>query len=299
MFDLFISHASEDKADFVQPLALFLRERGVRVWYDEFELKVGDSLSQNIDKGLKESRYGVIVLSKSFFNKGWTEYELQSMIAKAINDNKTILPIWHEIGREEILKYSLYLADKFALSTKLPLNELGFKIIEVVRPDILNSNYIRQAYREIKANAKGELVEIPFSKIVDGPIIHKSLPVHLVIASRLISEVFYDIFKQEFEDMLMSFARDADYDHEFIVWSAMANTYVQFIRETNCPVDDIERKREAFSYMLKYSVDSIFDPDRERFKYITKKEYVFIIANYQANIKHLMSMANMYSGPED
>jgi hypothetical protein len=50
---LFISHASEDKEDFVRPLAETLQQLGVKVWYDEFTLKVGDSLRRKIDSGLE------------------------------------------------------------------------------------------------------------------------------------------------------------------------------------------------------------------------------------------------------
>lgn len=66
-WDLFISHASEDKESFVRPLAHFLRELGLKVWYDEFTLSVGDSLSRSIDNGLARSRYGVVVISPAFF----------------------------------------------------------------------------------------------------------------------------------------------------------------------------------------------------------------------------------------
>lgn len=73
---LFISHASEDKSDVVRPLANALKEAGLTVWYDEFELRIGDSLRRKIDKGLASSRFGVVVLSKAFFGRGWPEYEL-------------------------------------------------------------------------------------------------------------------------------------------------------------------------------------------------------------------------------
>src|SRR5690606_41724243 len=62
--DVFISHASEDKDEIVRPLAIALRNAGLSVWYDEFELKIGDSLRQKIDKGLSKSRFGIVVLSK-------------------------------------------------------------------------------------------------------------------------------------------------------------------------------------------------------------------------------------------
>ena len=72
-YDVFISHAGEDKADVVRPLAEALRERGLAVWYDEFELRIGDSLRRKIDQGIRSSRFGVVVLSPSFFGKGWPD----------------------------------------------------------------------------------------------------------------------------------------------------------------------------------------------------------------------------------
>jgi len=142
-WDVFISHASEDKENFVQPFAEILSSYGVQVWFDKFSLKVGDSLTRSIDSGLINSRYGIIVLSKSFINKGWTDYELRSLLNREVGYNKVILPIWHEISKEDILNFSPYLADKFALSTSnLDINNIAMKITEVVRPDIYQ-NYHR------------------------------------------------------------------------------------------------------------------------------------------------------------
>jgi hypothetical protein len=75
-WDLFISHASEDKDSFVRPLATALRQLGVMVWYDEFSLSIGDSISRSIDSGLANSKYGLVVISESFIRKKWPEYEL-------------------------------------------------------------------------------------------------------------------------------------------------------------------------------------------------------------------------------
>lgn len=68
-WDVFISHASEDKDSFVRPLAEALAQLGVRVWYDEFTLNLGDSISRSIDKGLASSQFGLVVLSESFISK--------------------------------------------------------------------------------------------------------------------------------------------------------------------------------------------------------------------------------------
>lgn len=117
-YDAFISHATEDKDDLVRPLAGMLKEYGFRIWYDEFELEIGDSLRESIDQGLVNSRYGIVILSQKFLDKNWTKYELNSLVAKEIEGEKVILPIWHNVSKEQVLKYSPMLADKLALTTE-------------------------------------------------------------------------------------------------------------------------------------------------------------------------------------
>jgi hypothetical protein len=74
-WDVFISHASEDKEAIARPLADALKSKGLKVWYDDFSLTVGDSLRQSIDRGLSYSRYGVVILSPRFFEKHWPQQE--------------------------------------------------------------------------------------------------------------------------------------------------------------------------------------------------------------------------------
>jgi len=114
-YDVFLSHASEDKAAFVRPLAHELRDRGYDVWYDEFTLDVGDSLRRSINEGLARSKYGVVVLSEAFFDKEWTRRELDGLVALDIQDGTSILPVWYDIDAETVLAHSPPLADKFAV----------------------------------------------------------------------------------------------------------------------------------------------------------------------------------------
>lgn len=118
-YDVFISHSSADKEEFVRPLALELQNLGLKVWYDEFELKLGDSLRRSIDQGLINSRYGIVVLSSSFFKRDWTNYELDGFVNKEMNGLKVILPIWHKVSKDEVQKFSLSLADKVALNSSI------------------------------------------------------------------------------------------------------------------------------------------------------------------------------------
>lgn len=116
-FDFFISHASEDKQDFVAGLAAELTALDAQVFYDDATLKVGDSLRRNIDAGLRNSRYGVVVLSSAFFRKEWTARELDGLTTLEVGGQTRILPIWHKVSKDEVAAYSSVLADKVALNT--------------------------------------------------------------------------------------------------------------------------------------------------------------------------------------
>jgi hypothetical protein len=113
--DVFISHASEDKEAFVDPLANALSKAGVKVWYDKFALAWGDTLRGTIDRGLASCRYGIVVLSPAFLKrKKWTEHELDGLFAREQSGEKVVLPIWHNIKREDLIDYGPSFADRLA-----------------------------------------------------------------------------------------------------------------------------------------------------------------------------------------
>jgi len=131
-WDVFISHASEDKDAIATPLAEALRAKGLRVWYDDFSLKLGDSLRQSIDRGLARSRFGVVILSGHFFQKHWTQQELNGLVTREVYAEKVILPVWHGVGFVEVRSYSVTLADRKAVHTKDGLAHVVGSIMEVV-----------------------------------------------------------------------------------------------------------------------------------------------------------------------
>ena len=139
-WDVFISYATEDKETVAGPLANALQELGVDVWYDDFELQIGDSLRGSIDRGIARSRFGLIILSRSFFGRNWTNYELNGLVAQANSDDKRLLPIWHEISREQVIAYSAPLADTVALRTSdLGIEEIANRIAAQVTFDRIGS----------------------------------------------------------------------------------------------------------------------------------------------------------------
>ena len=152
-WDLFISHASEDKDTFVRPLAVALRSLGVSVWYDEFSLRLGDSLSRSIDRGLAQSSYGLVVISPAFIRKPWPEYELRGLVSREIAEDRVILPIWHGVARDDVLAFSPPLCDKVALNTGgLDAKDVAIQVLREVRPDL----YARHPRAQLERIASGE-----------------------------------------------------------------------------------------------------------------------------------------------
>jgi len=130
-YDVFIAHASEDKP-FATPLAKALTKKGFSVWYDDFVLKLGDSLQKEIDRGLANSRYGIVILSHNFFNKHWPRKELDGLAAKERADKNIILPIWRNITQKEVTSYSPTLAGLKAAPSRKGIIAITKMITDVI-----------------------------------------------------------------------------------------------------------------------------------------------------------------------
>jgi hypothetical protein len=132
----FISHDSKDKDDLVRELALELDRQLCPVWYDEFSLKVGDSLRESIERGLKESRKCVIIISPSFIaNNGWTKKEFNAIFTREVLEKENvILPVWHNVTPEQVYEYSAELLDRVALNSSLGTKELAKRLAKQIQP---------------------------------------------------------------------------------------------------------------------------------------------------------------------
>jgi hypothetical protein len=136
-WDVFISYASEDKADVAQPLHDELKARGLQVWYDDATLRIGESIRRKVDRGLAESAFAVVIISPFYIGKQWTQYELDGIIAKTVYGKQRLLPIWHRITKEEVLRYSPSLADKVARNTSdRTISEIADEIAERIASEL-------------------------------------------------------------------------------------------------------------------------------------------------------------------
>ena len=100
-------------------------------------MRIGDSLRRKIDQGLANSRFGIVVISSFFVKKGWTNYELDGLMTKAISGQQVLLPIWHNISKQEVINFSPSLADKVARNTsQQTVQEIADEIAEMICPAV-------------------------------------------------------------------------------------------------------------------------------------------------------------------
>ena len=134
-YDVFISHAWEDKEDFVDDLYNALTALGIKVWYDTSKIKWGDSMRKKIDEGLSKSKFGIIVLSPNYIaeNKYWTKVELDGLFQLESINGKTILPIWHNLTKKEVMAYSPIIASKLAMTTAtMTAKEIAEEMLKLI-----------------------------------------------------------------------------------------------------------------------------------------------------------------------
>ena len=130
-FDFFVSHASEEKESVASPIAQALTARGYRVWFDKGELTVGDRLMRTINEGLARSRYGVVILSRAFFQKDWPQWELEGLAAiENTEGRKVILPVWHQLTLQDIAAIAPLLAGRLASNTSKGIEHVVNELIQ-------------------------------------------------------------------------------------------------------------------------------------------------------------------------
>jgi TIR domain len=146
--NLFLSHAWEDKDAFVRPLAEALSLE-FDVWYDEYALKPGDSLLEKISEGLRSCDRGIVVLSRHFFEKRWTQAELNGLFALETKEKKILIPIWLDVTKEDVLQFSPILADIVAIQASIGIASVVTQIRGVIQGEaqtrqILGNNLSQQ-----------------------------------------------------------------------------------------------------------------------------------------------------------
>ena len=132
-WDVFISHAKEDKEDFVDSLVHALYEKGIPIWYDSEQLKPGFSIRRGIDQGLKNSKYAIVILSEAYFRKEWTKKELDYLFSRDSDGMRRIFPVLHKIDVETVREKAPLLADTVACHSNEGIEAVVHTLVDAIR----------------------------------------------------------------------------------------------------------------------------------------------------------------------
>jgi hypothetical protein len=263
-WDLFIAHASEDKDDFVRPLAERLERLGIEVWYDEFQLRPGDSLVETIDRGLANSAYGLLVISPSFLQKPWPGYERRGLTTRELAGKNVVIPVWRGVTPEAVADFSPTLADKFALAGD-DLGELAIAVLRRVRPDLAQQLARLQARELYLAGLPTQAM--PISTLAqDGPVRRQKLPAALVQRALLIQEAAFAVMPIPFEETILGFKKDLSPEEEAGLWEVLLAVYLYVVREDDIPV---EGQKEVMNLALMSSLRRLTESDGEGLEHTT------------------------------
>ncbi len=132
-YDVFISHANEDKHAIAEPISVLLKEAGYKVWYSGSDLAVGDPLEDIIKKIIPTCRFAVVIISENFIKSIWGIRELQALLALEYTDRKIIFPVWHNITAAEIKSDFPELALRAGVYSKKGLSHVLVKLVEGIK----------------------------------------------------------------------------------------------------------------------------------------------------------------------
>lgn len=267
-WDVFICHATEDKMTFVEPLAEALKHFGLSVWYDKFSMSIGDSLSRTIDEGLARSEYGLVILSKAFLSKKWSEYELRGLTARELAGKKIILPIWHNVTKSDVLQFSPPLADKLAINTEnRKTGEIALEVLRAIRPDLHTKIHRRLLFRAA-ANSSTP-IKVLLSDIHMAPIRHRKMSEDLARRIRLVRAALLDFYPQSMAFWMDGFQRDTHPIDEVRYWERIASAAIEF---SNYISTDETKKREIFRLLLNISNNVSANKGEARSQILTDEE---------------------------
>lgn len=230
--DAFVSHSSRDKRLFVRPLVECLAEQGAHVWYDEYAMAPGDSLSVSIDRGLASARMGIVIISPAFIEtareSGWTSYELRGLVSNSIGlTGRRILPVWLDVSPEEVRAWSPPISDLLAVdASSKPLEEVCLEILRVIAPDRAGGLARMRALQGLRQGSTPEEAEL--GDLQPSPIVDRRVPGNVPLRALLVTQQLSDCGAPaliDFERFLENLARDLHHEEELRLWEAIAASY--------------------------------------------------------------------------
>lgn len=250
--DAFISHSSRDKRLFVRPLVECIADQGVLVWYDEYSMQPGDSLSASIDRGLATARHGVVIISPAFIEtarqSGWTHYELRGIVANSIGStHRRIVPVWLDVTAGDVRGWSPPMADLLAIDASgKPVEAVALELIEIIAPSKAGG---LQRHRLLEVmRKKGQSTQVRPQDLIRAPIAERRVPGNVPLRTLLVTQTLADCCEphaSDFVGFLEDLARDLHHETELRLWEAIAGSY-SVIRATY----DLDASQKRALYLL-------------------------------------------------
>lgn len=130
--DVFLCHAWDDRKDAAKELNDLLKSKGVTIWFSENDVPLGSPLLREIDKGLANSRVGIVLVTPSFLKRikgeGIADKELSALLARDL-----LVPIVHNTTYDDLREVSPLLGSRSGLSTiEDSMENVADKIAELV-----------------------------------------------------------------------------------------------------------------------------------------------------------------------
>jgi hypothetical protein len=249
--DAFVSHSSRDKAMFVRPLVECLDEQGLLLWYDEYSLQPGDSLSVSIDQGLARASSGIVVISPAFIEtaraSGWTQYELRGIVSNSIGpQGRRIVPVWFNVNREDVLAWSPSISDLIAVDASgRSIEDVALELLRVLAPD----RSAGLARMRSVSTARGEKRMVDPREVVLAPTKDRRVPGDVPLRALLVTNALADCgfdFASDLDGFLENLSSDLHHEQELRVWEAIAASY----QSANQAVQLDEAQRAALFKVL-------------------------------------------------
>jgi hypothetical protein len=228
--DAFISHSSRDKDLFVRPLVECLADQGATVWYDEYSMAPGDSLSASIDTGLAAANCGLVVISPSFIETardgGWTRYEFRGIIANSIGtEGRRVVPLWLDVSVDEVRDFSPPLSDLLAIDASgKHIEQVALEVLSVVAPKRAGG----LARHRALMTARGTPVEVSLEDLHMSPAKDRRVGGHVALRALLVMQALADCGEPDIADydvFLENLSRDLHHEKELRLWEALACSY--------------------------------------------------------------------------
>lgn len=247
-YDSFISYAGDDKSILSKPLANKLRNEGLNIWFDDFELNPGDSLTEKISSGLNQSKFGICIFSPAFFKKPWPQFEIKGMVQLLLSNKLRIIPIWFNVSHKDVIRYNPSLGDLVAIKADGEnIEEVFLKVLRVLSPEVHNKILRKMAFDYVARTTEEQKAKL--SEIKHAEIKHPTLPDSAISRTNLICKCFENLGLEFMKPSIFidNLKRDTHYENELLIWEKIAAYFLEYTSKNNFT---LAQNREIFRLLV-------------------------------------------------